>query len=178
MDIVDLLLQSHEVLRSSVRSLVEMLGRESGVGWEDRASFDKRAFARTLDEFIAAFRAHEADEDAFLSRVVRQLWLDREMDSTIAEGHRALGEMTHLFGAVLGASDGEHVYRLRTVLFQLNEELERHLAYEEGRVFPKLRERLPAGLLKELGRRAVARRRAAPKSRRRTAAKRQARARA
>ena len=105
---------------------------------------------------IAAFKAHEAVEDAYLSRIVRQLGLEPELDAAIAEGHRSLGTMAHLFGTVVRVCDGEHVYRVRTVLSLLSEELERHFSYEEKQVFPKLRDRLPEGLLRELGHRARA----------------------
>lgn len=154
MDIVELLLEKHETLRGELKSLTALLGQPSGVGWEDRAEYDQERFSRQLKEFLAAFRAHEAVEDAYLSRIVRQLGLDPELDAAIAEGHRSLGAMTHLFGTVVCVCDGEHVYRVRTILSLLSEELERHFSYEEQRVFPKLRERLPAGLLRELGHRA------------------------
>ena len=154
MDIVDLLLETHEALRGSLKSLTAMLGEASGVGWEDRLTLDRDPFARKLNEFLAAFKAHEAVEEAYLSRIVRQLGLDPELDAAIAEGHRSLGAMTHLFGTVVGVCDGEHVYRVRTVLSLLSEELERHFSFEEKQVFPKLRDRLPKGLLRELGHRA------------------------
>ena len=154
MDIVELLLQNHETLRGSLKSLTGMLGPPRGVGWEDRLGLDQARFSLQLGQFLAAFQAHEAAEDAYFSRIVRQLGLDPALDAAIAEGHRSLGAMTHLFETVVGICDGEHVYRVRTVLFLLSEELERHFSYEEKRVFPKLRERLPAGLLRELGHRA------------------------
>lgn len=160
MDIVDLLLKSHETLRGSLKSLTVMLGQPSGVGWEDRCGLDQANFSLQLKVFLVDFKAHEAVEDAFLSRIVRQLGLDPDLDAAIVEGHRALGEMTHLFGIIVGVCDGEHVHRVRTVLFLLSEELERHFSYEEKKVFPKLRERLPAGLLRELGHRAHTKQRA------------------
>lgn len=159
MDFVDLLLKRHEVLRDALQSLTEMLGQPNGVGWEDRSMLDRGSFSRRLEKFRDAFKAHEAVEETFLSRVVRQLGLEPELDAAIAEGHRSLGDITHLFGAVVGVCDGEHVYRVRMVLSRLSEELERRLAYEEKEVFPRLRERLPPRLLRELGRRARARQR-------------------
>ena len=89
-----------------------------------------------------------------MSRVVRQLELDPKLDAAVAQGHRSLGEITRLFGVVGGVFDGDHAYAVRAVLTRLSEELEDHLSHEESRVFPKLRERLPEGLLLELGRRA------------------------
>ncbi|MFI5345972.1 MAG: hemerythrin domain-containing protein [Elusimicrobiota bacterium] len=160
MDLVDLLLRSHGALRGSLKSLTGMLGQPGGVGWEDRVALDQGDFSRGLQEFIEAFKAHEAVEDVFLSRVVRQLGMDSQLDEAIAEGHRSLEAMTHLFEAIVGSFDGEHVYRVRMVLGHLNEELEKHLAYEETQIFPKLRDRLPPGLLRELGHRAVVRQRA------------------
>ena len=160
MDIVELLLENHETLRGSLKSLTAMLGQPSGVGWEDRMGLDQARFSLQLGKFLADFKAHEAVEDAYLSRIVRQLGLDPELGAAIAEGHRSLGAMTHLFGTVVGVCDGEHVHRVRTVLSLLSEELERHFVYEENRVFPKLRERLPAGLLRELGHRACSKQRA------------------
>lgn len=154
MDIVDLLLESHETLRGSLKRLTAMLGEPSGVGWEDRLTLDRDPFSRQLKEFLAAFRAHEVVEDAYLSRIVREIGLNPELDAAIVEGHRSIRSMTHLFETIIGVCDGEHVHRVRTVLCLLSEDMERHLAYEEKQVFPKLRERLPAGLLRELGHRA------------------------
>lgn len=154
MDIVDLLLESHDMLRGSLKSLTAMLGQPTGVGWEDRMGLDRARFSLQLEAFLAAFKAHEAVEDAYLSRIVRQLGLDPELDAAVSEGHRSLGAMTHLFGVVAGICDGEHVHRVRAVLSLLSGELERHFVYEEKRVFPMLQERLPGGLLRELGHRA------------------------
>lgn len=160
MDIVDLLLESHETLRGSMKRLTAMLGEPRGVGWEDRSTLDREPFSRQLREFLSDFKAHETVEDAFLCRIVRQLELNPGLDAAIVEGHRSLRSMARLFETIVGVCDGEHVHRVRTVLDLLSAELERHLAYEEKQVFPKLRERLPAGLLRELGHRAQAKQRA------------------
>lgn len=154
MDIIDCLLEGHGRLRSSLTFLTALLDRPSGAGWDDCAVVDQARFARELEAFFAAFKAHEAMEDAYLTRVLKQIEMDPDLLGAIAEGHRAVAEMTKLFGAVAASRDGEHVYRLRTVLYRLREELETHMGYEEKVVFPKLRAHLPAGLLRELGRRA------------------------
>lgn len=159
MDIVDVSLASHEALRGSMKRLTSMLGEPRGVGWEDRVTLDRGSFLRQLQEFLEDFKAHEAVEDAFLCRIVRQLELNAELDAAVVEGHRSLRSMARLFETIVGVCDGEHVYRVRTVLDLLSAELERHLAYEEKQVFPRLRERLPAGLLRELGHRAQAKQR-------------------
>jgi len=164
MDLIDMLLQGHERLRGSLKTLDEMLGRPSGVGWDDRTTLDRTRFSLQLGVFLATFKAHEAVERAYLSRIVRQIGLDPELDAAVDEGHRSLEEMLRLFSAVATSYDGDHVYRLRTVLSQLSAELERHLIFEETQVFPRLRESLPAGLLRELGRRAGPRRRAGLKA--------------
>ncbi|MFI5360948.1 MAG: hypothetical protein ACHQ49_03165 [Elusimicrobiota bacterium] len=164
MDFVDLLLKEHETLRASLRTMIVMLGRPSGVGWEDRMELDRGRFSLLLREFLDEFKSHEGVEDLFLTRVVRQLGLDRDLDAAISEGHRSLDEMTRLFEVIFGACDGEHAYSVRMVLGRLQEELERHLTYEETQVFPKLRLRLPAALLRELGRRAAAMERAGRKA--------------
>ncbi|MBI5245669.1 MAG: hemerythrin domain-containing protein [Elusimicrobia bacterium] len=154
MDIIDRLLEGHGKLRGTLAFLTVLIDRPSGIGWDDRATADRKLFARALDRFFTEFKAHEAMEDAYLTRVLRQAGMDPALSAAIEEGHRAVMEMTKLFGAVAASGDGEHVYRLRTVLSRLCEELEAHMVYEENVVFPELRARLPAGLLRELGRRA------------------------
>lgn len=160
MDLIEFLLDDHATLRGELNSMTAMLGRPGGVGWDDRHNLDQARFSLQLGKFLVAFKAHEAVEDAYLSRIVRQLGLEPELEAAVAEGHRSLGEMTRLFGTVVSACDGEHVHSIRTVLSLLSEELERHFSYEVNRVFPKLRERLPAGLLRELGHRAGSKQRA------------------
>lgn len=92
MDIVDLLLESHETLRGSLKSLTAMLGRPAGVGWEDRMGLDRARFSLQLEMFLAAFKAHEAVEDAYLSRIVRQLlgwipnWTPPSPKATVPSG--------------------------------------------------------------------------------------------
>ena len=154
MDIIDSLLEGHGKLRNSLVFLTALLERPNGAGWDDRATMSPERFTRELNGFFAAFKAHEAMEDAYLIRVLDQIGMSPEILEAIAEGHRAVAEMTKLFGAVAVSGDGEHVYRLRTVLARLREELETHMAYEEKVVFPKMRASTPAGLLRELGRRA------------------------
>lgn len=153
MDIIDCLLEEHKELRGSLVLLTVLLDRPSGAGWDDRTALDRRRFTVEMNAFFSAFKAHEAAEDAYLTRVLRQIGVAPEINAAIAEGHRAIGDMTRLFAAVVISSDGEHVHCLRTVLVRLREELEAHLAYEEAMVFPELRARLPKPLLRELGRR-------------------------
>lgn len=156
MDIIDFLLEEHAALRGSLTFMTATLERPTGTGWDDRPVIDQARFTRELGVFFKAFKAHEAAEDAYLTRVLDQLRMDPGIVEAISEGHRAVAEMTKLFGAVAASGDGEHVYRLRTVLSRLREEMETHMTYEEKIVFPRLRAHLPAGLLRELGRRAQA----------------------
>lgn len=168
MDLVDLLMKGHQTLRASLKNMSAVLGRPCGVGWEDRTSMDREKFLKKVDEFMTAFRMHEAVEDDILIRVVRQLGTDHALDAAIDEGHRTLREITNLFSVIVTECDGEHAYRVRTVLARLSDELERHMSYEETKVFPRLRERLPPGLLRALARRAIAKQRGGAKSVRRT----------
>ena len=140
MDIVDTLLKTHGELRGRLDSLTALLGRPRGVGWDDQAALDKDLFLRELAEFLANFKSHEAVEEAFLSRVARQVGLDPELDAAVVEGHRSLDALTQLFGAVAVSCDGAHLYGVRTALARLRAELESHLAYEELKVFPSLLE--------------------------------------
>ena len=156
MDIIDCLLEEHKELRGSLVLLTVLLDRPSGIGWDDRTALDRRRFTVEMNAFFAAFKAHEAAEDAYLTRVLRQIGVEPAINSAIAEGHRAIADMTRLFAAVVISCDGEHVHCMRTVLARLREELESHLAYEEMVVFPELRARLAKPLLRELGRRARA----------------------
>ena len=148
MDIVDQLLKSHASLRASFLALGDVLGRPTGVGWDDRSQFDQAAFSRGLACFFADFRAHEAAEDECLARITRRRGPDAGLDAAIADGHRSLADMTRILAAVVYSCDGEHLHGVHTVFARLGEDLERHLTYEETRVFPRLR---------ELARRALAR---------------------
>ncbi len=154
MDIIEVLLEGHAALRGEFAALTAPFERPHGVGWDDRVALDKKRLLRDIRGFFAAFKTHETVEDEFLAEVLRLVELNEELRAASAAGHRSMGEMMKLFGAVACSCDGRHVYPLRAVLFRLGEELETHLTYEEKILFPMLRERLPVGLLRELGRRA------------------------
>ncbi len=156
MNFIDLLLEKHECLRTSIRGLNAMLGEASGVGWDDRRPLDREGFSRAVAEFYDAFKAHEAVEDEYLSGLISRLGIDSTLNGAIADGHRSLETLTRLCSAITGDCDGDHVYGVRLIVIHLSAALERHLSFEEREVFPRLRERLPAGLLRELGRSAGA----------------------
>lgn len=152
MDIIDHLLEGHAALRGEFAGLTALFERPRGVGWDDRVALDKEHFARDVRAFIAAFKTHEAEEDAFFSKALRLVEVEADLRGVFLEGRRSLGEIMKLFGAVAFSCDGEHVHPVRAVLLRLGEELEARLAYEEKILFPKLRERLPAGLLEDFQR--------------------------
>lgn len=158
MDLIDVLLQSHATLRRSLEAATGLLGPAAGAGWDDRRRLDKTEFSRRRGELLDALEAHESFEDDFLARIVSQVEDDPE-SALIKEGRGSIRDIARLYGTVAGLCDGEHVYRLRTVLHRLTEELEAHLEFEERRLFPWLRARIPEPLLRELGHRAMARRR-------------------
>jgi len=154
MDLIDGLLANHSTLRGALDYMNGLLERPCGCGWEDRMTLDTERLAKERGVFMSALKAHDIMEAAYIERVLGQFEEDREMTAALAEGHRALGDMSRIFSAVAVLCDGEHVHRLRTVLERLREELEERLSYEEKVVFPRLRERVSSEQLRELGRRA------------------------
>lgn len=151
MDIIDFFLESHAALRGEIEAVEAPFKRPHGVGWDDCVVLDNKRLLRNINAFFASFKKHEAAEDAFLAEVAGQFTLDAETRAAFDEGRRSLGEIMKLFGAVAFSCDGEHVHRVRELLSRLREELESHLAYEEKILFPQMKKRLPAGLLRELG---------------------------
>lgn len=154
MDIIDVFLESHAALRGELATLSAPFDRPHGVGWDDCVSLDMKRLSRDMRTFFDAFKKHEAAEDEFLTEVSGQFALDAQTQASFAEGRRSLGEIMKLFSVVAFSCDGEHVHRVRELLFRLREELEAHLVYEEKILFPLLKSRLPAERLGEIGRRA------------------------
>lgn len=156
MDIIDVFLESHTALRGDISGLEAPFTRAHGVGWDDCVVLDQKRLLRDINAFFGAFKNHEKAEDDFLVEVSGLFELDAQTRAAFAEGRRALAEIMKLFGAVAFSCDGEHVHRVRELLSRLRQELEAHLSYEEKTLFPLLRKRLPAALLRELGAQALA----------------------
>lgn len=154
MDIIDVFLEKHAGLRAELESLAAPFNRPHGVGWDDCLSLDRERMLRDVDSFFASFREHEASEDELFSE---RLSLDEPTRAAFDAGRRAVADIMKLFGAVAFTCDGEHVHRVRELLSRMREEVEAHLAYEEKVLFPMMRERLPAALLRRLGERAMER---------------------
>lgn len=155
MDIIDVLLESHAALRGGLEAVAAPFRQPHGVGWDDRVALDQARLLRDIEIFFASFKSHETAEDELLAAVSGRFALDGESRAAFQEGRRTLGEIMKLFGAVAFCCDGEHVYRVRELLFRLREELDAHLVFEESILFPTLRAGLPADLLRELGLRAL-----------------------
>lgn len=156
MDLIDGMLANHRTLRGSLVFMSALLERPCGCGWDDLMSLDLVRLSKERDVFMAALKAHDAFEAVYVERVLSQFDMERGVIAALAEGHRAVADMTRLFSVVAVICDGEHVHRLRTVLERLSEELEAHLSYAENTVIPELRAKLSAAQLHELGRRAGA----------------------
>lgn len=151
MDIIDIFLERHEALRRDIAALEAPFQKPHGVGWDDCVAVDCGRLARGVEGLFASLRAHAAAEDRFLSGVAGKLRLDAETRADFEEGRRALAEITKLLGAVAFTFDGSHVHRVRELLSRMREEAESLLRFEEQTLFPLLRRRLDANLLREEG---------------------------
>lgn len=151
MDIIDYFLENHAALRTELEALASPFKRTHGVGWDDRVMLDQKLLFRNITAFIASVKEHELQEDELLREVSVLLDSDAKALATLSEGRRSLREILKLFNVIAFNCDGEHVHRVRELLFRLREEFEPHLAFEENTLFPLLRARLPAKLLRELG---------------------------
>lgn len=154
MDIIDVFLERHGILRAELSALGAPFKRPHGVGWDDCVSLDCQRLRRDIEAFFASFRDHESTEEEFMKEIAGQFKLDAAMRAAFEDGRRAVADIMKIFGAVAFTFDGEHVHRLRELLGRMSDEVEAHLAYEEKTLFPLLRERLPAERLRELGERA------------------------
>ncbi len=155
MELFNVLLEDHAALRRSLAALSRELGAPAGCGWDDRAALDPRRFRRDVKAFLSALKRHEAREEAWLVRPLRQAGASeaRAVES-LDRAHKTLDDLVSLFQATARSCDGKHVYGLRWALSLLGEGLERHLAEEETTLFPRLRHAWTHGLRRELGRRA------------------------
>ncbi len=151
MDIIDYFLENHAALRTELEALAAPFKRTHGVGWDDCVVLDQPRLFQNVTAFIASVKEHEMQEDEVLREVCVLLEEDAKALAALAEGRRSLREILKLFNVIAYNCDGEHVHRVRELLFRLREELEPHLAFEEKILFPLLRARLPAKLLRELG---------------------------
>lgn len=151
MDIVDVFLERHGALRAQLAALEAPFKRPHGVGWDDCVSLDCPRLQRNIEAFFSSLRAHEAEEDDFMAEVAALIKLDEPTRAAFENGRRAVADIMKLLGAVAFSFDGEHVHRVRELLTRMSGEVEAHLAFEEKSLFPMMRERLPAALLREFG---------------------------
>ncbi|MBI2788530.1 MAG: hemerythrin domain-containing protein [Elusimicrobia bacterium] len=155
MDIIEVFLEKHGVLRRELAALEAPFQRPHGVGWDDCVSLDCKRLLKEIEAFFADFREHEAAEDEFMSGVSSLVKPDAATSAAFERGRRAVADIMKLFGAVAFTFDGEHVHRVRELLSRMRAEVEEHLAFEEKSLFPMLRERVPEGVLRESGERAL-----------------------
>lgn len=155
MDIIEVFLEKHGALRRELTALEAVFKRPHGVGWDDCVSLDCKRLLKDIEAYFSSFRDHEAAEDEFLSEVAALVKLDAPTRDAFANGRRAVAEIMKLFGVIAFTFDGEHVHRLRELLSRMSTEVEAHLEFEEKTLFPLIRERLPAALLREFGEHAL-----------------------
>ncbi len=155
MDIIEVFLEKHGALRRELESLEAQFQRPHGVGWDDCVSLDCKRLLKDIEAYFASFRDHEAAEEEFMSEVAALVKLDATTRDAFAKGRRAVADIMKLFGVIAFTFDGEHVHRLRELLSRMSTEVEAHLAFEERTLFPLIRERVPAALLRESAERAL-----------------------
>lgn len=155
MDIIEVFLEKHGQLRRDLESLEAPFQRPHGVGWDDCVSVDCNRLLKEIEAFFASFKDHEAAEDEFMSEVAHLVKPDAATSAAFANGRRAVADIMKLFGAVAFTFDGEHVHRVRELLSRMSGEVEKHLAFEERTLFPMLKARVPAAVLRESAERAL-----------------------
>lgn len=155
MDIIEVFLEKHGALRRELAALEAPFQRPHGVGWDDCVSLDCQRLLKEIEAFFSDFREHEAAEDEFMAAVSSLVKPDAATSAAFERGRRAVAGIMKLFGAVAFTFDGEHVHRVRELLARMRAEVEEHLAFEEKSLFPMLRERVPEGVLRESGERAL-----------------------
>ena len=138
MDLSQRLLEDHRHLRASLACVTAMLDKPCNSGWEDRQSLDAALLSRNAARLFADFKSHEEFEQRILLPLVRRMADGGFLAKSVDDSHRGIEQITRLFEAVCELCDGEHVYRVRSVLLRLQDELESHLDFEEQRLFPRL----------------------------------------
>lgn len=151
MDIIDVFLERHAALRRDLSALEAPFQKPHGVGWDDCVAVDRGGLVRGVEGFFASWREHASAEDRFMGSVSGKVRLDAATLADFDEGRRALAEIMKLLGAIAFTFDGSHVHRVRELLSRLREESESLLRFEEQTLFPLLRRRLDANLLREEG---------------------------
>lgn len=153
MDIIDVFLERHAALRRDVAALEAPFQKPHGVGWDDCVAVDCGRLMRDIERVFASFREHAASEDRFMAQVADKVRLDAATAADFEEGRRALAEIMKLLGAIAFTFDGSHVHRVRELLSRMRAEADSLLAFEEQTLFPLLRRRLDAKLLRDAGER-------------------------
>lgn len=142
---IDSLAAGHATLRRLADAIGDCIGRQKGVGWDDRSSCDIAALSEAQKRFQEELHAHEAEEDRIFGAILRGVGSERdELEATVARAHRSLEGTTALLRTLTSICDGSHVYAVRTAAERLRAELESHLIYEETVLFPRARAVAPS----------------------------------
>jgi iron-sulfur cluster repair protein YtfE (RIC family) len=133
------LLEECSTLRRDIAELEKLLGPQSDVGWNDVAQVDSVKFRAAQDQFSRDLTEHQAKVEQFLTKRIEQLGEGREvLQKTIHSGHRTINNLLAILRSISSLDDLEHVYRVRTVISRIREELETHLRYDEKVMYPLL----------------------------------------
>jgi hypothetical protein len=146
MDIIDVLLEDHAVLRGEAEALTMPFTR----------ILDRKVLLRDTRTFFTLFKTHEAVEDDFLSEAFCLVELDAEQRAEFSDSRESLAAALKLFGSFAYGSNGKSVESMGDVSRGLLDALEAHLTCEEKTVFPKLKASLRPAMLRDLGERARA----------------------
>lgn len=142
MTTMDRLNEDHQRLRSCLAGMGELLGRPNDPGWYDEKDLDRPRLAEVRRQLHEAFRAHEELERLVLSQALARLSARGGLPpGCIESAHRSIRDILQLLDAVAHVCDGRHVHSLRSVASRAAEEVERHLAYEERELLPRLQDR-------------------------------------
>lgn len=141
MDLTARLLEEHADLRSCLRSIEAALDElERG---DCRSPETLSRFADMVRLFLAAFKAHEKLEDRFFPAA---LGGDEELMRVVEADHAGVDQVFELLNGLVACGQLDDVYAARFAVARIARDLERHLAFEETVVFPRLKQaaRAPA----------------------------------
>ena len=102
MDIIDVLLEDHAVLRGEAEAMTAPFTRVR----EGRKEIDRKGLLRDTRIFFTLFKTHEAVEDDFLSEAFCLVELDAEQRAEFSDSRESLAAALKLFGSSAYGSSG------------------------------------------------------------------------
>ncbi|HVC08786.1 MAG TPA: hemerythrin domain-containing protein [Elusimicrobiota bacterium] len=139
MDIIDDFLEKHEEIRRLMDAVAGCFPHEPASLDEFRPEMLKR-LKETADSLIAKLEEHEALEQRFLSEIARDVGPEgADCIAAVSADHEAINDISNIFESISRLTEEKNSYSFRFAVSSLAYRLNRHLSYEENKVFPCLR---------------------------------------